>query len=54
MAKSKQPYGLDPNTPLKLIEIHKTTGYTFEKIITYGEWINFKKNNNYYYKTVQV
>jgi len=51
---NKQPYGLDPNTPLKLIAIHKETGETFEKQITYGEWINFKKNNNYYYKTVQV
>jgi len=35
---NKQPYGLDPNTPLNLIAIHKTTGETFEKQITYGAW----------------
>ena len=54
MAKSKAVYQIPLETKLKLIEIHKATGETFEKIITYGEWINFKKNNNYYYKTAQI
>ena len=51
---TKQQYGLDPNTPLKLIAIHKQTFKEFEKEISYGEWINFERNKNYYYRTVKI
>lgn len=53
MAK-KQQYGLDPDTPLKLIAIQKQTFKEFEKEITYGDWISFKRNKNYYYRAVKI
>jgi hypothetical protein len=52
MAKSTIELPLD--TKLKLIAIHKETFFESSKIITYDEWINFKKNKNYYYKAVQL
>lgn len=52
MAKSTIELPLD--TQLKLIAIHKETFVESTKIITYDEWINFKKNKNYYYKAVQI
>lgn len=52
MAKPTITLPLD--TKLKLIQIHKETFEEIYKIITYEEWINFKKNKNYYYRVVQV
>jgi hypothetical protein len=52
--KKKQPYALEPNTPLKLVATHRATGQEFEKKITYSEWLTFKKNINYYYKVYQI
>ncbi len=45
---------LDSETKLKLIAIHKQTFKEHEKIITYHEWKNLKKNFNYYYKCVSL
>lgn len=42
------------NTPLKLVAVHKTTMVSFEKRITMAEWVDFKKNNQYYYYTYQI
>jgi hypothetical protein len=50
MAKSNI-YALASETKLKLVATHKKTFTTFEKIITYGEWVNFKKHFDYYYVT---
>jgi len=44
-------YALAPDTNLRLVATHKKTFISFEKIITYGEWINFKKHFDYYYVT---
>ena len=56
MAKSnnKQPFALNPETPLRLVAIHRQTLIEYEKIITAHEWQNFKKHKDYYYKTYQV
>lgn len=53
MAKSKQ-WALHENTKLKLVAIHKQSFVTFEKEITYKEWVLFKKHPDYYYNTYQI
>jgi hypothetical protein len=53
MAKSNT-FALASETKLKLVATHKKTFTTFEKEITYSEWINFKKNKDYYYLTYQI
>lgn len=52
MAKSTIALPID--TKLKLIAIHKETFEETYTNITYEEWINFKKDKNYYYRVVQV
>ena len=52
MAKPTITLPLD--TKLKLIAIHKETFEEIYTTITYEEWINFKKNKNYYYRTIQI
>ena len=47
-------YKLPPETKLRLIATHKQNFTTFEKIITFAEWIKIKKNFNYYYLTYQI
>lgn len=51
---AKPTIELPPETKLKLIAIHKQTFEETYTTITYEEWINFKKNRNYYYRAVQV
>lgn len=53
MAKSNI-YALASETKLKLVATHKKTFTTFEKEITYGEWVNFAKHKDYYYLTYQI
>lgn len=53
MAKSNI-YALAPDTNLRLVATHKKTFISFEKIITYGKWINFKKHFDYYYVTHKI
>jgi len=53
MAKSNQ-FALHPDTKLKLVATHKKTFITFEKIISYSQWVTFKKNFEYYYLTYQI
>lgn len=49
---------MKPTLPLsiniKLVAVHKKTLQRFEKIITYQEWIDFKKHKDYYYYTYQL
>jgi len=47
-------YNLDPETKLRLVATHKQTFTTFEKLITFKEWKELKKNSNYYYLTYQL
>ena len=54
MSKQVSKPQLPLDTKLKLIQIHKETFEEIYKIITYEEWINFKKNKNYYYRTIQI
>jgi len=42
------------NTQLKLVAVHKETMQSFEKIILYSEWIDFKKHKDYNYYTYQI
>jgi len=42
------------NTQLKLVAVHKETMLSFEKIILYSEWIEFKKHKDYHYYTYQI
>ena len=42
----KQP-NLPLNTPLILKAWHKVTFECFEKKITYADWVEFEKNENY-------
>lgn len=53
MAKSKE-WALAPDTKLRLVAIHKETFVTFEKEITYKDWVTFQKHYNYYYNTYQI
>ena len=45
---------MDAQTKLILKAFHKKTGKCFETTITYGEWMVFKKNENYDYYTYQL
>ena len=53
MALNNQ-FALHPDTKLKLVATHKQTFITFEKIISYSEWINFVKHKDYYYLTYKI
>jgi len=53
-SKNKQPFALNPETPLKLIAVHKKTLETFEKKITYADWLVFKKSPYYNYYAYQA
>jgi hypothetical protein len=53
MAIVKQ-YALAPDTKLRLVAIHKESFITFEKFITYAEWVNFIKHKDYYYLTYKI
>jgi hypothetical protein len=57
MAKKTDPKNvpiLPLNTPLLLKAVHRKTMEVFEKKITYKEWIDFEKNENYFYNVYQV
>jgi hypothetical protein len=54
MSKQVSRPQLSLDTKLKLIAIHKETFEESSKIITYEELINFKKDKNYYYRTIQI
>ena len=54
MSKQVSKPQLPLDTKLKLIAIHKETFKETYTTITYEEWINFKKDKNYYYRTIQV
>jgi len=45
---------LSLNTPLTLKAYSKLTGECFEKQITYQQWLDFPKNENYYYYAHQL
>jgi len=53
MVKSKQ-IALLPDTKLRLVATHKQTFISFEKFITYAEWVNFVKHKDYYYLTYKI
>ena len=50
----KNKITLPLDTKLKLIAIHKETFDETYTTITYQDWINFKKNRNYYYRAIQI
>ena len=41
-------------TQLRVVAVHKETFETIEKIMTYSEWINIKKNTKYNYYAYQI
>jgi len=47
-------FALAPDTKLRLVATHKQTFTTFEKLITYAEWVNFLKHKDYYYLTYKI
>jgi len=54
MRKEKQISMLPLNTQLKLVAVHKVTMESFDKIILYSEWLEFKKHKDYNYYTYQI
>ena len=54
MAEPKNVPILPLNTPLILKAVHRKTMVVFEKKITYAEWLNFKRNPEYFYNTYQI
>jgi len=53
-AEQKNVPVLPLNTPLLLKAVHRQTMQVFEKKILYSEWLNFEKNENYFYNVYQV
>lgn len=45
---------LPDTTQLRVVAVHKDTFETIEKIMTYSEWINIKKNKKYNYYAYQI
>jgi hypothetical protein len=44
---------LDKSTQVLVIAWHKTTNRKVEKVMTFGEWLQLKKDSKWVYKCLQ-
>ena len=54
MQKLKHTHFLSADIQVKVIAFHKNNIDEFTQIMTFGEWLNLKKNKNYFYKCLQL
>ena len=45
---------LPADVKVKVIAYHKFSDKEFTQIMTFGQWLNFKKSKNYFYKCLQI
>lgn len=53
MAKQNNYY-LPADTKVKVIAYHKYSDEYFTQIMTFGKWLEFKRNKDYDYKCLQI
>jgi hypothetical protein len=54
MKKSQTKFELPKETPVLVIAWHKTTNRKVENVMTFGEWLQLKKDSKWVYKCLQL